>query len=82
MIESNTLSKKTYDTLIAEAKAKANRVDNDVAIVVWDVKADGTARCDIVEVPRRHVGNDMTKVSKLLDEHSDAELLEVVGADY
>ena len=75
----NALSQPLYQTLIDEAQASANRIDGDVAVVIWDFKADGSVTSKIVAVPRRFQGNDMTEVSKLLDAHADAELLEVVG---
>lgn len=78
----NTLSRETYDTLMREAKAKANLIDNDVAVVIWDIKEDGSAAFDIVACHRRHIHNDMTKVNEILDTHEDAEILEIVGADY
>jgi len=78
----NTISRETYNTLLAQAKIKANLIDNDVAIVIWDIKADGDAAFDIVDCRRKYVGNDMTKVNELLDTHTDAEILEIVGSDY
>jgi hypothetical protein len=78
----NTLSRETYDTLMSEAKAKANLIDNDVAVVIWDSKADGSTAFEVVACHRRFTGNDMTKVNELLEIHEDAEILEIVGADY
>ena len=72
------LSQTLYTKLIEQAQASANSIDGDVAIVIWDLK-DDSATSKIVAVPRRARGNDMTEVSKLLDAHEDAELLEIVG---
>jgi hypothetical protein len=69
---------KNYATLLEAAKAKANRIDNDVAIVVWGPEASESA---IVECHRKFTGNDMSKVNELLEAHSDAEILEIVGSD-
>lgn len=77
----NTLSRETYDTLLTEAKVKANLIDNDVAVVVWDIREDGSAAFEVVSCHRRFTGNDMTKVNELLEAHEDAEILEIVGSD-
>jgi len=77
----NTIPRPTYDRLLTEAKGKANALDTDVAIVIWGAKDDGTVNSKIVQCHRRYTGNDMTNVNKLLDEHKDAEILEIVGSN-
>lgn len=77
----NTPTFKRFTELLEEAKVKANRIDNDVAIVVWDAGTDGATGSAIVECHRKFTGNDMTKVNALLEEHKDAEILEIVGSD-
>ncbi len=76
----NTIPRTIYDRLLTEAKEKANVVDNDVAIVIWGADK-GTVNSKIVQCNRKFTGNDMTNVNKLLDEHKDAEILEIVGSD-
>ena len=44
----NTLTRTSYDTLLAQAKEKADRVDQPVAIVVWDIQEEGHAKFDLV----------------------------------
>jgi hypothetical protein len=77
----NTISQTVYQKLIDEAQASANQIDGDVAVVIWGLAADGSVKSKTVSVPRRARGNDMTEVSKLLDAHEDAELLEIVGSN-
>jgi hypothetical protein len=78
----NTLSRETYNTLLSEAKKKADSLDTDIAIVTWDSKPDGSVAFDLVACPRRFTGNNMEKVSALLEQHEDAEILEIVSSSY
>ena len=79
----NTLTRTSYDTLLAQAKEKADRVDQPVAIVVWDIKEDGDSAFDLVVCRKGFAGaEDMSGVNMLLETHPDAELLEMVGPTY
>jgi len=79
----NTIARTSYDTLLARAKEKADRVDQPVAIVVWDIKDDGDSASDLVACRKGYAGaEDMTGVNLLLETHPDAELLEMVGPTY
>ena len=80
----NTLSRTSYDHLISLAKDKAKLVDHPVAIVVWDIKEDGTdSAFELVTCHQGFAGREnMEAVNKLLEEHKDAEILEMVGPNY
>jgi hypothetical protein len=79
----NTIARTSYDTLLARAKEKADRVDQPVAIVVWDIKDDGDSAFDLVVCRKGYAGaEDMSGVNMLLETHPDAELLEMVGPTY
>ena len=79
----NTLTRTSYDTLLAQAKEKADQVDQPVAIVVWDIKEDGDSAFDLVVCRKGFAGaEDMSGVNMLLETHPDAELLEMVGPTY
>ena len=79
----NTLNRTSYDALLAKAKEKADRVDQPVAVVVWDIQEDGHAMFDLVMCRKGYAGaEDMSGVNALLNEHADAELLEMVGPTY
>ena len=79
----NTIARTSYDTLLARAKEKADRVDQPVAIVVWDIKDDGDSAFDLIVCRKGYAGaEDMSGVNMLLETHPDAELLEMVGPTY
>jgi hypothetical protein len=80
----NTLSRNSYDHLISLAKDKANLVDQPVAIVVWDIKEDGNdSAFELVVCHQGFAGREnMEAVNKLLEEHKDAEILEMIGPAY
>jgi hypothetical protein len=79
----NTLTRTSYDTLLARAKEKADQMDQPVAIVVWDIKEDGDSAFDLVVCRKGYAGaEDMSGVNAILDTHPDAELLEMVGPTY
>jgi len=79
----NTIARTSYDTLLARAKEKADRVDQPVAIVVWDIKDDGDSAFDLVVCRKGYAGaEDMSGVNMLLETHPDAELHEMVGPTY
>lgn len=73
-----TVSRTTYDNLLAEASAKANLLDHSVAIVLWEGQRDNY---ELVEL--HTVGNagehDMTRVNELLAQHPESEIIEIVG---
>lgn len=78
----NTLAPATYDTLLAKAKEKADLVDQPVAVVIWNVKDDGLV-FDLVVCRKGYAGaEDMSGVNALLEQHDDAELMEIVGPTY
>ena len=79
----NTIARTSYDTLLARAKEKADRVDQPVAIVVWDIKDDGDSAFDLVVCRKGYAGaEDMSGVNMLLETHPDAELHEIVVPTY
>ena len=79
----NTIARTSYDTFLARAKEKADRVDQPVAIVVWDIKDDGDSAFDLVVCRKGYAGaEDMSGVNMLLETHPDAELHEMVGPTY
>ena len=78
----NTLPASTYDTLIAKAKEKANQMDQPVCVVIWDIKGDDCA-FELVTCHRGYAGaEDMSGVNALLEQHADAEIVEIVGPTY
>jgi hypothetical protein len=79
----NTLARASYDNLLSLAKEKADRVDQPIAIVVWDIKEDGDSAFELVVCRQGFAGTeDMGAVNMLLEEHKDAEILEMVGPTY
>jgi hypothetical protein len=77
-----TIAPATYDTLIAKAKGKANLVDQPVAVVIWDIKGDDCA-FELVVCRKGYAGaEDMSGVNALLEQHEDAEIVEIVGPTY
>lgn len=78
----NTLTSSTYDTLIAKAKEKANLVDQPVVVVIWDIKGDDCA-FELVVCRKGYAGaEDMSGVNVLLEQHDNAEIMEIVGPTY
>jgi len=79
----NTLARTSYDHLLSLAKEKADLIDQPIAIVIWDVKDDGDSAFELAVCRRGFAGaEDMSGVNKLLEEHADAEILEIVGPNY
>lgn len=76
----STITRSTYNTLLAEAKIKANQLDQTVAIVTWK---DGT-ESKLIACPAAGNRNepDMTRVNALLAKQKDSEILEIVGPNY
>jgi hypothetical protein len=51
--------------------------------VVWDIKEDGDSAFELVVCRQGFAGTeDMGAVNMLLEEHKDAEILEMVGPTY
>jgi len=79
----NTLARTSYDHLIVIAKEKADLIDQPIAIVVWDIKDGGDSAFELVVCRQGFAGTeDMGAVNMLLEEHPDAEILEMVGPTY
>ena len=79
----HTLARTSYDHLLSLAKQKADLIDQPVAIVVWGIKEDGDSAFELVTCRQGFAGTeDMGAVNMLLEEHPDAEILEMVGPTY
>ena len=79
----NTLTTATHEHLVKIAKEKAERIDQPVAIVVWDILEDGSSAFELVTCRKGYAGQeDMEGVKALLALHDDAEILEIVGPTY
>jgi len=78
----NTIAPPLYDSLIASAKAKANLVDQPVAVVIWNI-GESAVTSKLVVCRRGYAGcEDMSEVNALLDAHPHAEIMEIVGPTY
>jgi hypothetical protein len=79
----NTLTTSTHEHLVKLAKDKAERTDQPVAIVVWDIREGGSSAFELVTCRKGYAGaEDMEGVKRVLNSHDDAEILEIVGPTY